>query len=63
MSTTSHASLPSVPFSMSTFTRPERASLHNLRARYLAGGDFLSASELVRLRFTRWLYLNGRLDD
>jgi hypothetical protein len=61
MPRTSHDSIPSEPTPLPAFTRVERASLRHLRARYAAGHDLLSASELARLLFVRWLYLTGRL--
>jgi hypothetical protein len=57
------------PYSESTFvsaaapvfTRAERATLRQLRARYRAGRDLFDAQEVARLRFIRWLYETGRL--
>jgi hypothetical protein len=39
----------------------ERHALEALRMRYFVAGDQISARELARLRFWRWLYRTGRL--
>ncbi len=45
-----------------TFTIAQLQELERLRERYRQGCDFLSAGELVNLRFTRWLYQTGRVE-
>ena len=52
---------PSIPPAAPVFTRAERATLCQLRARYRAGRDLFDVHELARLRFIRWLYQTGRL--
>jgi hypothetical protein len=44
------------------FTADEAGQLANLKQRYLRG-DFREATEEDHLRFARWLFETGRLDE
>lgn len=56
METTAASVLPE----RETSIEQTQARLTELRSLYQLGGD-LSAREVARLRFIRWLYLTGRL--
>ena len=45
------------------FTPAERTALRALRRRYSRQRDLLSQREQARLRFIRWLYQTGRLQQ
>jgi len=45
------------------FTRDEWQILQHLRLRYQQDHDLLTAHEMTRLRFLRWLAVTGRLAD
>ena len=44
------------------FSGAELAALEQLQASYQPVGDFLTADEVARLRFVRWLYQTGRVE-
>jgi hypothetical protein len=50
-----------VPASTVAFTHSQWQALRALRRRYRQDHDLLSAHELARLRFVRWLYRSGRV--
>jgi hypothetical protein len=52
---------PTVP--MTEFTADQWEALGRLRACYRARIEFFSPRELAYLRFLRWLYQSGRLDQ